>query len=174
MANGVILLAVKHLRKIGKGLSLILLGFLVYAGIRFGPDAWTAYQNGLFEKQTKTEYAGSSEDNLRALQTALLLFHESEGAFPAANSWMDAIEGRLQSASLKSGEAAKKLHQPGMSGDKYGYAFNVAASKKYKDDLGSGKTILVFESKDLRRNASGSPQSRSGLAITLDGTILKR
>lgn len=124
----------------------------------------------------KREYDATSEGNLRAIYNALLLYHQSEDMFPDASGWMEAAELRLNTADLKEGEAAKKLVRPDLAGQPgaFGYAFNKALSQMYKDDVKDPKTPLVFESKETSRNASGDPATmRQGLAISVDGTILK-
>lgn len=87
-----------------------------------------------------------------------MLYHTSEERFPEATGWMDAIEPLLNTADLKQGEAVKKLHRPDLGAGDYGYALNSACGGKYKDDVeGKDRAILVFESKDPKRNASGDP-----------------
>jgi hypothetical protein len=68
----------------------------------------------------------------------------------------------------------KKLIRPGLSEGQFGYAFNDAASGKYKDDLKEpAKTALVFESMETQKNAHGDPaRLRKGIAISVDGTVL--
>ncbi len=129
-----------------------------YVGYRFGPDLLAAQRAGFFERPVPKEYQGTSMDNLRALRTALMLYHTSEERFPEATGWMDAIEPLLNTADLKPGEAVKKLHRPDLAPGDYGYALNSACGGKFKDDIdGKDKAILVFESKDPKRNAHGDP-----------------
>lgn len=154
---------------------------VIYAGVRFGPDLMTAQRQGFFEGEKKVAYDGTAIENLKALHTALMLYHDSEGQLPIAAGWMDAIENRLNTADLKAGEANKKLRDPRLTGDAYGFAMNGALSGKFKDDVEGGpNTVLLFDSSDTSRNAHGDPDklapqpSREGgrLAITLGGAIL--
>lgn len=124
----------------------------------------------------KTKYRAGHEANLKAMHTALMLYHDSEGQFPAANGWMDAIQPRIATSDLAQGEAQKKLVRPDLAdkANEFGYALNAKAAGKYKDDVGDGKTILLYESKQTGRNASGDPSAdRSGMGVAIDGTIVK-
>jgi hypothetical protein len=157
----------------------ILAAILLGAGIFYGPtllDFWRTFGDALF-KPEKRAYQATSEQNLKAIHQGIMLHHESEGTFPSAAKWMDEIENRLKSNDLAKGEAEKKLVRPDLLGQagKYGYAINKAAASRYRDDLRDpAKTILVYESKQTTRNAHGDPATdRDGLAITVDGTILK-
>lgn len=168
-------------KKAGKVVLGIVVAGLAVAGYLFGPTVAALWKAGFFSDVKKSEYVGTSKDNLRRLYTAMMLYHESEGQFPAAEGWMDAIENRLQTADLKDGEGKKKLHNPLLGEDSYGYAMNSLASGKYVDDLPEGKkTILLFDSSKTSRDASGDPKldvpnpARQGgnLAILADGTLL--
>lgn len=132
------------------------------------------WRDGAFSHETH-DYVGTSTENLRRIRTALMLYHDSEGQFPDASGWMNAAIDRLQTADLNKGEGLKKLVRPDLLGQDgaYGYAFNDACSRKYKDDVKDPKTPLVFESTDKAFDAHGDPAKlRKGLAITIDGTIL--
>jgi hypothetical protein len=128
------------------------------------------------------EYNATTESNLKAIHTALMLYHDSEGQFPEASGWMDAIQNRLLVNDMTGEEAAKKLVSPSLQGKtgQFGYAMNDKAGAKYKDDI-DPKMPLVFDSSDTARNAHGSPDTlapkppRDGqnLAVAVDGTILK-
>ena len=149
--------------------------FAVVGGVGYmiGPEAVAAVRNGFFADQKKVAYTGDRIDNLRRLQTAMMLYHESEGQFPRAEGWMDAIENRLQTNELKPGEGIKKLHDPSLGDDPnvYGYAMNDLASAKYKDDLpGKDEFVLLFTSADTKRNARGAPKGELG--ITISGKLL--
>jgi hypothetical protein len=145
---------------------LVALGALLLAlGLTVGQDFYDLWRARLFERPVPVAYAGTSLDNLRSQHTALMLYHDSEGHFPFAAGWMDAIEGRLQTHDLKPGEGAKKLKYPAFveTPGAYGYAMNVAASGKFRDDVPEpDATILVFETRDKRRNAHGDPQEMAG------------
>lgn len=129
------------------------------------------------EKPTRRTYdAKSSDENLKALSTAIKLYHESEGAYPSAAKWMDEIAPRLILNDLPKKEADKKLIRPDLAGqaDAYGYAMNDAASGKYRDDLPKG-TILLFESTATGRNAHGDPKKDrkpGGRALTIEGNLV--
>ena len=149
-----------------------------------GPEAVTAYRTGFFSGDKKVSYSGNRADNLRRLYTAMMLYHESEGQFPVSSGWMDAIENRLQTNDLKSGEGSKKLKNPafGDGPGVYGYAMNDEASAKYKDDLPEkDASVLLFESSDTKRNAHGKPSalapspplSGGNLSVTVAGKLIQ-
>jgi len=157
-------------------LLLILAVFLFVAGF-YGPFVYALYKRGFFNGEPAAhDYSGTSSDNLRYLRTALLGYEDSEGQFPIAGGWMDAIRNRLNTDDLKKGEASKKLVYPSFEGQagKYGYAFNDALSGKYHGDIKDPKTPMVFESTDTEKNAHGDPaklRRPGGLAITMNGEI---
>lgn len=155
-------------------LAFIALGIVV--GIWIGPLVGPALRQ--MQHDPERQYHGNSIDNLRAMYSAMSLYHDSEGQFPNSDGWMDAIQNRIYEADLKKGEAEKKLVRPALSGqkDQYGYAMNDEASGKYKDDIKDKKTPLIFESTTTVRNAHGDPKNLRrphGLAISVDGTILE-
>ncbi|MEZ0326130.1 MAG: hypothetical protein ACAH95_09500 [Fimbriimonas sp.] len=128
------------------------------------------------------QYNATTEANLRAIHTALMMYHDSEGQFPLAEGWMDAIQNRIGTADMEGSEAQKKLISPSLQGqpNQFGYAMNDKASGKYKDDL-DPNIPLVFDSSDTSRNAHGSPEKlapnppRAGqnLAISVSGKLQK-
>lgn len=131
---------------------------------------------GLPSDTEQRTYSATSIENLQAIRTALLLYHDNEGQFPHADGWMDAIQPMLKTNDLTVDEANKKLVNPSMDALKpgeYGYAMNKAASEQFKGDLAES-TILIFESpKDRMRNANGDPKSSSGLqGIAIDGNVV--
>jgi hypothetical protein len=146
-------------------------------------DIWRtgAVQAALSEPE-KRKYNATTESNLKAIYTALMLYHESEGQFPEAAGWMDAIQNRITTADMEGSESKKKLMSPSLGGveGQYGYAMNDAASKKYRDDL-DAKLPLIFDSSDASRNAHGDPSEllpkppRAGqnMAVAVDGSILR-
>lgn len=171
-------------KKIGLFIAAAFLGSLAYAGIRFGKDARALWHSGIIDlsKEEKKAYQGSSEDNIKALQVALMLYHDSEGAFPPADRWMDAILNRLDSGELKKGEGEKKLHNPLLGGESYGYSLNKAFAEKYKEDVKDWQNLpLLFDSESKTRNASGDPATdtpkseRQGgnLTITTEGILFR-
>lgn len=122
------------------------------------------------------KYEGTNRDNLNAIRLALVLYHENEDRFPDASGWMDAIEKQIKTNDLTPEEAAKKLHNPNVKSpgpDAYGYAINDAVAGKYRGDIKDQKTVMVYETDDLARNAHGDPKKAPrGTGIALDGTIL--
>jgi hypothetical protein len=130
----------------------------------------------------KREYNATTESNLKAIYTALMMYHDSEGAFPPATSWMDAIQNRIGTADMDGSESQKKLISPSLAGQEgqFGYAMNDLAQGKYKDDL-DPKMPLVFDSRETGRNAHGDPATlapqpgRDGqnMAVLVDGTVQK-
>jgi hypothetical protein len=158
-------------KKGSKFVWLVLFAGLGYAGWRVGPDLRVAYNQGLFEQTKQVAYDGTTLDNLKAIHTAMMLYHESEGAFPTAASWMDKIENRLQTNDLKTGEGAKKLLNPATG--KYSWSYNSAAAGQYKDDLPEkDKTVLIWATFAPEKNQNGKPENPY-LAILIDGTILE-
>ena len=129
------------------------------------------------------KYTAGNEANLKALYTAISNYHESEGQFPKADKWMDAIKSYGAASDLAKGEADKKFVSPTLAGkpNQFGYAINDAVAGKYKGDIKDPKTPLIFDSIDTSRNAHGDPKKllpsppRPGgnLAVAVDGTILK-
>ncbi len=161
--------------KIGCGIvGALFLGVILF----FGKPACDLLKHFDIIPPPKHEYSATSEENLKALYQAMSMYHDSEGQYPEANGWMDAISNRLKTNDLQKGEEMKKLVRPDLleQDGKYGYAMNDAASAKYKDDIKDpAKTPLLFESKTTEKNAHGDPkESRIGMAITVDGTILKQ
>ncbi len=145
--------------------------------------AVSASQSGFLDDVEQRTYEGDAEANLKAIHTALMLVHDSDGQFPAADGWMDAIANRLKTSDLSEEEAAKKLVNPDRAkrDGEYGFALNAAAAGKFVDDLAGPETILVFESASLERNASGDPgkdapkPGRNGgnLGITVGGEVVR-
>lgn len=134
------------------------------------------YQEQAADSKTH-DYSGNSIENLRRMRTAMLLYSDSEDHFPEGNGWMDAIDTRLQTADLNKGEAEKKLVRPDLLGQSglYGYAMNDACAGKFKGDIKDPNlTPLIFESSETGKNAHGDPAKiRKGIAITVDGTIIR-
>lgn len=173
-----------------KKILLGCLGFVVVvvgsAAIYYGPvihDLWGIIVAAV-SKTEKRAYNGTNDDNLRAIRTALMLYHESEGQFPQASGWMDAVKDRIQTNDLTLDQALRKLRNPTLRSkgpDVFGYAFNDALSAKYKGDIKDPKMLLVFDSSITRWDAHGDPKllkpksaSDGGdSGITLDGTIVK-
>ncbi|CAN5408739.1 hypothetical protein BH11ARM2_BH11ARM2_33230 [soil metagenome] len=154
-------------RKIALGiLGVLLLGLIIWVG----PVVRDLVGAGFLERVDKKDYIADREGNLKAIYTALNLYHDSEGAYPPARIWMDAIEPRLKSNNLSEESAGRKLVRPGVPKGGFGYAISPLAAGRYKDDV-KGERILVSESEDTSRNASGKPKSGS-LAVTSEGKIV--
>jgi len=167
-------------KKIGIGFGVVLVGL----GVWLGPTLFDLkdYVATAVTPQKMREYEATNLDNLKAIYTALTLFEESEGKFPEAEGWLDAIENRIRASDMTEEEAAKKLRDPARSkgADEYGYALNDAVAGKYHDDIADpSKTPLVFLSTDMKRNAHGDPvkdgadPGTRAFGIAVDGTVLK-
>jgi hypothetical protein len=171
--------------KIGCGIVLVV---LIGLGVWIGPVVFDFARSGilgdLLSKPEKRKYEGTSMDNLRAMHTAMIAYHDSEEMFPHGEGWMDAIEPRLNVFDMDKKESAKKLVYPEFIGQegKFGYAMNDAAGGKYKDDIPDpDKTPLIFDSSDTKRNAHGKPEdllpkpARGGgnRGISVSGLMLK-
>lgn len=158
---------------------------LAGVGVWVGPVVRDFVRAGfLSQSDDRRVYSGTSMENLKALHAAMMLYHESEGQFPKAEGWMDAIEDRLVTATLPREEAVKKLVNPVLPEAEgvYGYAMNSAASGKFVDDIEDpAATPLIFDSRDTGRNAHGRPEDllpqppRPGgnLGISVDGQALR-
>ncbi len=122
------------------------------------------------------KYQATREGNLKAMYTALMLYHDSEGQFPVASGWMDAIQSRIRTIDMSASEAQKKLIRPDLAGQPgaHGYSMNDLVSGKYKGDVKDPKTVLIFESADAAKNAHGSPAGQKRrMAITVSGSIVR-
>lgn len=171
----------KWLKGIGIGIAAlvaILLGLIFFT--EPGQAVQDLWRRGMIQaavfKGKKGAFKGGRKESLTAIHTALMLYHDSEEAFPPANSWMDAIEGRIVTNDLSKKGAEKKLVRPDLRDAEglYGYAFNVKAAGKYKDDIGPATTALVYESKQTTRNASGDPATDAdtdAMSIDVAGTV---
>ena len=158
----------------------LLAAVLLAAALFYGPtllNFLNVYGIDALRKPEKHRYDATSEQNLKALYQGMMLHHDSEGQFPPADKWMDAIESRLRTNDLLKAEEKKKLVRPDLSGQAgaYGYAMNDVAGDKYKEDIKDPATTpLIYESKQTARNAHGDPATdRDGLAIAVDGSILR-
>jgi len=166
--------------RLGIGCLSLLIVLVVFFGLTGpGRDIVNLWRNGsiqsLLEGSKKRTYNANNEQNLTALRTAMMLYHESEGQFPDSKGWMEAVKNRIKAEDMETKEAEKKLVRPDLQGKagEYGYSMNDAASQKYKDDI-SKSTILLYESKQTARNAHGDAKTdRDGYAITVDGKLLK-
>ena len=170
-------------KKMFRVIGFMALAFFAYVGFTFVPVAMTMVKAGFLDRTVKHEYVGTAEENLKVISTAMKLYHDSEGAYPKGEKWMDSIVTRLKTNDLKKGEEQKKLRNPMVETDQiYGFAFNSECSEKYIDDLkAKGDTILVFATIEPGRNVSGdpeklaikTPEGKYVLAITASGTVVK-
>ena len=171
-------------RRRGCKIALAIFGVVVLVlGVWLGPLIYDGFKSGLiqslFAGDPNRKYEGTTTENLKAMRTALMLYHDSEGQFPRADGWMDAISQRLlQTADLADKEGEKKMIRPALLGNpgQFGYSLSDAASGRYKGDIKDPKTPLIFESADTKRNAHGDPaksKMRGGYAIAVDGTIIR-
>ncbi len=165
-------------RKVGIGVgAMVVVGAVVLFATPFGKgvrDIWGsgAVQAAVAEHQDLTYVDKSSDENLASFSTALKLYQSSEGQYPDADKWMDAILPRMILNNLPKQEAEKKLTRPGLPPGGYGYAINAAAAGKYVGDLPKG-TILVYESTATARNAHGDPKEDGkpgGRGVSIEGT----
>lgn len=164
---------------------LVIVGLLFFTGMgRAVRDLWShGFLQQYLSPDDARKYNASTTANLKALYTAMMNYHESNGQFPPAKTWMDAIKSFGAASDLAKGEADKKFISPFLAAKpgEFGYAMNDLASDKYKGDLKDPKMPLIFDSSDSSRNAHGDPKKllpkppRPGgnLAIAVDGTILK-
>jgi hypothetical protein len=167
-----------------KGIGCLAALVIAWQAYLWVPVLWDLWRAGYGQTEAQHGYSATNQDNLRALHTALMRYHESEEKFPPADKWMDAIEPYLYTEDLKKGEEQKKLVHPMFwppNGRDFGYALNDACAGKYKDDIKDpDNTPLVFDSKDTSRNAHGDPKKlapappREGgnLGITVGGKIV--
>lgn len=165
--------------------SAILVVLLGYVGLRFGKDAYNLYRGGWLDLggEKTIVYRGTSMENLKALHTAMMLYHDSEERFPEASGWMDALKPYIGTRELPEAEAIKKFIDPTIPPRKgvFGYAMNDAVAGKFEGDIPDpDKTPLLFSSKATDWNAHGDPKDlapsppRKGgdLVLTVSGAIL--
>ncbi|MBS1723256.1 MAG: hypothetical protein JSS66_09925 [Armatimonadetes bacterium] len=136
-----------------------------------------AKKAGLLDEETTEKYKVGRENNLKAIQKALLQLADSDGSLPKDGKWMDAALVRLKTSDISEQEARDKLVVPGAKPGEFGYALNRAFLGKHPDQFRKDpKTILVFESTNRAWNAVGEPLSdgtKGGKGIALDGTIIQ-
>jgi hypothetical protein len=169
-------------KKVFRGIGLLFLLAIGYAGWRFGPPLYDFWKGGYFDPIEMKKYQGTSMENLKNLYTAMMLYHESEEAFPPGDVWMDRIKPYIRTVDLAPEEAVKKFQNPLIrpaGPSVFGYAMNEACSAKYKDDVKGGDVPLIFDSGVTTWNAHGNPASlapkpaRPGgnLAVSLSGKV---
>jgi len=167
----------KFKTKVSVAFFTIVAGALVYFVYPYVHLYLVGKRNHMFEGVTREDYAPTTKGNLLALHTALSLYAESEGQFPSAGGWMDAIENRLQTNNLHAGEGEKKLHSPRFSESKgFGYAINDACANKYPGDIKpADKTILIFDIDKSEKNSHGDPAKdglHGGFGVTVSGDVV--
>ena len=166
------------MKRLGIGvlaLALVALGVLFLTP--FGNGVRDLFSTGiaqsLVERPPERKLTGDTVTRLKALKTALDLYHDSEEKYPEAVGWPEAARLRLKAHDLAPGEELKGLTRPGAKA--YGYALNRAAAGKYRDDVGPKSTILLYETPAETKDATGDPKSdglKDGRGVTLAGEIV--
>lgn len=155
--------------------GLALLGVVLF----YGPTLLDFLRAGFFTSTPeKQAWHPETEKNLHALYTGMKLQHDSDGVFPDSSQWMEKVQNRVKTETLKKGEEAKKFVDPAAGGAPgvYGFAMNDAASGKYIDDIKDKKMPLIFQSTETAWNAHGDPAKigrKGGIGVAVDGTIVK-
>ncbi|MCW5937629.1 MAG: hypothetical protein KIT11_10030 [Fimbriimonadaceae bacterium] len=155
------------------GVGIVVLAFLL--ALPWMVQVVAAFRDfqraGFLEQGEERKYQGSVDANLTAIRAALLLYVDSEGAFPPRESWMDAAWLRLQSGDMSKEEAKKKLRDPSRAKGEsdYGFALNPAVAGKHPDDL-PGETPLVWQSEGLEWNSATGPKAK-GREVRVDGAL---
>ncbi|MFY9235316.1 MAG: hypothetical protein WAO58_12765 [Fimbriimonadaceae bacterium] len=168
--------------------GLFVLGGLGYAEVQYGPTIRLLFREGVIRAGgiiESRQYQGDSKDNLKALYRALIAEHDSEGVFPLAPGWMDAIKDRITTGDMSMEEAEKKYADPALGPyqkGRYGFAMNDRASGKYAGDFSKpDEILLIFTSSKTERNAHGAPQKHlanpprgeGNLGVTVSGNLVK-
>lgn len=126
--------------------------------------------NDLISRPQERTYTATHDANLLELHGALLRYHENEGQFPGAATWMDDIKPLIRTTDMPEDEAKKKFVNPDTAVGTYGYTFNDDAAGRYRGDLPSGDTPLVFETPGTAWNAHGGAPA-SGRFVSVDGKL---
>lgn len=157
--------------KIGLGLFGAALGglaFWVYPTVRDLRNA------GFLDRPLKNRYVAGREENLRAIRAALLVYHDSEEAFPTREGWVAALTPRLRTADLSEADVLRKITRPDQAwGPGKGYAIPTTVAGRYRGDLKGPDPVILFETEGP--DGGGEAEFRSGLgrnAITLKGRVL--
>lgn len=163
-------------KRVFKAIGLLLLLGVGYAGWRFGPPLLDFYKGGYFDSVEMRKYQGTSKENLKNLYMAMMLYHESEEAFPPGAVWMDRIKPYIRTGDLAAEEAIKKFQNPLIrpAGDQiFGYAMNDVFAGKYKDDVKDGVNLpLIFDSSDTKWNAHGKPEDLAAKPPRQGGNLM--
>ena len=142
------------------------------------------YRHGILtDNYSLKKYEGDRETRLKELYAALKTYQQSNGQFPEASGWMDAIKPFIRVHNMTQKQSDQKLHDPTVNArNGYGFAFNKKLSNKYIGDIKNQKsTVLIYTSQNITKNASGNPKTdiakppRGGenIGITVNGTIVK-
>jgi hypothetical protein len=96
---------------------------------------------------------GQCITNVRHLVAAQIMYSSDwDGRLPNESTWIDATKKYTQTETDFTCPTLKK------SGSSYGYAANAAESAiKYDGAKDPSSTILIYETADLKRNATGDP-----------------
>ncbi|MCH8275609.1 MAG: hypothetical protein IH851_12555 [Armatimonadetes bacterium] len=124
---------------------------------------------------------GACLDNLKELSAGLMLYLESNDAYPPADRWMDEISLFLHAGDLSEEDQQKKLRCPDLeyAEDVYGYAFNSELSSVWAHEVEDpAETPVIYDSDNLERNASDpftslpeEPRAGGNNAIWADGSV---
>lgn len=166
------------MKKVGIALlALVVVAIGVLFLTPFGNGLRDLFSSGIVQnmasKPPERKATGDTESRLKALRTALDLYHDSEEKYPEAVGWTEAARLRLKADDLAKGQDKAQLTRPGASA--FGYALNASAAGKYRDDVGPKSTILIFETPKEEQDTSGDPTKdglKGGRGITIDGQIV--
>lgn len=130
------------------------------------------------QREKKIGWTPGTEVNLKALYTAMMLQHDSDGQFPQGGQWMDLLVKRVRNETLQTGAENEKFIDPvaGGKAGQFGFAMNDAAVGKYKDDIKDKNMPLIFESTDTKWDAHGDPAKigrKNGIGISVDGKVVR-
>lgn len=162
-------------RKVAIGIGAVLAVLAAAWLVQVGKAALDAKKAGLLDDVQTDKYQVGRENNLKAIQAALLSSAESEGKLPDAKGWMDQALIRLKTGDISEQEAKDKLKVPGLAASDYGYAINDKLAGKPLDAQAAAETVLVFESKDKSWNAHGDPEKDAvtgGKGVTVSGKVV--
>ena len=131
--------------------------------------------------KTRDYEPGACLDNLKELSASLMLYLESNDAYPPADRWMDEISLYLHAGDLSEEDQQKKLRCPDLEYDEdvYGYAFNSELSSVWADEVEDpADTPVIYDSENLERNAHDpftslpkEPRAGGNNAIWADGSV---
>lgn len=166
------------MKRVGIGLAVLLLAglgvlFLTPFGKALRDLASRGVIQNLASKPPERVVSGDTVARLKALRTALDLYHDSEERYPEASGWSEAARLRLKADDLAKGQDRAALTRPGARA--YGYALNARAAGKYRDDVGPESTILLYETARETKDAVGDPARdglKGGRGITVSGEIV--